>query len=45
MKGRLVGDLDLLYELNFSREDNIFHLRLVLARCFELHRGQRDPLA
>lgn len=44
MKGRLAGDVELLAELNSSREDNLFHLRIILSKCFESHRGQREVL-
>lgn len=34
MKGRLANDVDCLVDLDYGREDNIFHIRMLLAKWF-----------
>jgi hypothetical protein len=41
MKNKLNADIEFLNQLNFAREDNKFHIRIVLSKCFEIHRGQK----
>ena len=44
MKIKLPLDLDILNELNISREDNLLHQKIILCKSLQEHRGCKEPL-
>ena len=43
MKTKLPMDIDLMVDLNVSREDNLLHCKTILAHTLQEHRGLKEP--